>query len=107
MNPVSKTRRIRALLEDGRAAIRIAHLPPAHTSNFAIRPSAGGHLLVGDQRLVVAKVSIGKTKQRPLAKQKIKSIGGIWLWDTVASSTAQSQNRVKWHRWQRVSQGKR
>jgi hypothetical protein len=54
---------------------------------------------------VVAKVPIGKPKQRALPiTQVIDAIGGTRLRDTCPAATAQGQNRVKWLRRQRVSQ---
>ncbi|PYK25342.1 MAG: hypothetical protein DME59_11040 [Verrucomicrobia bacterium] len=67
MNPIGKTRRIGPLLENNRTAIRIAQFPPANTRHGAVRSCSGIHRLIGDQRLMTAKIPIGEPKQWPLA----------------------------------------
>ena len=48
-------------------------------------PVAGIHRLIGDQRFVSAKVTIGKPKQRTLAiAQMIDFVGGTRLRNTLA-----------------------
>ena len=87
MNPIGKPRCISALLENDRVAIGTAQLLPANACHFAVWPCAGRHRLVGHQRLVRAKVAIGKPKQRPLSLQEIDSISGTWLRDTIATAS--------------------
>ena len=83
MNPIGKTGRVSALLEDEGAAIRIAQLPPANARDVAVRSGSGIHRLIGDQRFVVPKVTIGKPKQRTLPiAQMIDFNGGSGLRNT-------------------------
>ena len=104
MNPIGKTRCISALLEDNRTTIGTAQFIPTNPRHFAVWPCAGRHRLVRHERLVRAKVAIGKPKQRPPSLQKIDSIGGTWLRDTIAAATAWGEDRVKRICRQRVSQ---
>src|SRR4026208_191376 len=95
MNPIGKTGRIGALLKNNRTAIGTEQLVPANARSLAVWSSAGRHRLVRHQRLVGAKVAIGKPKQRPPSLQEIDSIGGTWLRDTVTTPTAWSEDRVE------------
>src|SRR4029077_17466689 len=104
MNPIGKTRRIGALLENDRTAIGTAQFVPANACHFAVWSSAGRHRLVRHQRLMRAKVAIGKPKQRPLSLQEIDSIGGTWLRNAVTAASAWSKDRVERIRRQRVGQ---
>ena len=83
MNPIGKTRRIRALLENNRIVVGTAQFIPTNAGHCAVRSWAGIHRLIGDQRFVVAKVTIGKPKQRALAiAQMIDFAGGTRLRNT-------------------------
>ena len=85
MNPIGKTRRVSAFLENNRVTIGIAQFPPANAGHYAVRSCSGIHRLIGDQRFMVAKVAIGKPKQRTLAiAQMIDFVGGTRLRNTCA-----------------------
>src|SRR5207248_7582 len=75
MNPIREPRRISSLLENNRAAVGIAQLPPANTSHFSIWPCAGRDRLISNQRLVTAEIAIGKPEYRPLSVPLMKK----WL----------------------------
>ena len=85
MDPIGKTRRIGAFLENNGVIVVAAYLPPANARYHAVWPVAGIHRLIGDQRFVVAKVAIGEPKQRTLAiAQMIDFVGGARLRNTCA-----------------------
>ena len=67
MNSIGKTRRVSAFLENNGVIVGAAQFPPANAGHGAVRSCSGIHRLIGDQRFVVAKVTIGKPKQRTLA----------------------------------------
>ena len=83
MNPIGKTRRVRAFLENNGVIVRAAQFPPANARHCTVRSCSGIHRLIGDQRFMVAKVTIGKPKQRTLAiPQMIDLDGGTRLRNT-------------------------
>src|SRR6185369_1448249 len=104
MNAIGKTGRIGALLEDNRTAIGTAQFVPANARHYSVRSCPGRDRLVRHQRLVRAKIAVGKPKQRPLSLQKIDSIGSTWLRNTITSATAWSEDGVERIGRQRVSQ---
>src|SRR5437667_5462882 len=89
MNAIRKTGRIRPLLEDKWTTIGAAQLPPPDAGYLPVWSSPRGHRLISYQRFMVAKVTIGKPKERPLSiAQVIDSIAGTWLRNTCSSTAA-------------------
>src|ERR1041384_6709866 len=96
-----------ALLKNYRTIIGTAQLIPANACHDAIWACTSRHRLISYQRFVIAKVAIGKPKQRPLSLQKVDFLCGIGLWNTCAAATAWGEDRIKSIRRQGVSQGER
>ena len=83
MNSIGKTGRISAFLENDGIIVGTAQFPPANAGHDAVRSCSGIHRLIGDQRFMVAKVTIGKPKQRTLAiAQMIDFVAGTRLRNT-------------------------